>query len=106
VATGAGRPGPPWLPRAAALADRVLAGGSSVRRRLAVIGDGRSAPDVRVEQLGWAAFGIRPALRSARRRLSRPDGRRCRRWRSARLVPGTPGSPTIVATLTLQRLHK
>jgi len=51
-------PGPPWLPRAAALADRVLGDGSSVRRRLTVLGDGRSAPDVRVEQLGWAAFGV------------------------------------------------
>jgi tight adherence protein C len=40
------------------LADRVLGGGESVRRRLAVLGDGRTVLDVRVEQLAYGAVGL------------------------------------------------
>jgi tight adherence protein C len=49
---------PGWRVRAGGLLDRVLGGGASVRRRLAVLGDGRSVPDVRVEQVGWGALGL------------------------------------------------
>ena len=44
--------------RFAAVADRVLGGGESVRRRLAVLADGRTVTDVRVEQLAYGAAGL------------------------------------------------
>jgi tight adherence protein C len=44
--------------RLADVVDRVLGGGSSVRRRLAVLGDGRTVADVRVEQLAAGAAGL------------------------------------------------
>jgi tight adherence protein C len=53
-----GAAGPePGTVRLAAMADRVFGGGGSVRRRLAVLGDGRSVADVRVEQLAYGAGG-------------------------------------------------
>jgi tight adherence protein C len=47
-------PAPVW---AAGVVDRVVGGGESVRRRLAVLGDGRSVLDVRVEQVRAAVVG-------------------------------------------------
>jgi tight adherence protein C len=44
--------------RAAELADRVLGGGESVRRRLAVLADGRTVHDIRVEQLAYGTVGL------------------------------------------------
>jgi tight adherence protein C len=46
------------LARSAELADRMLGGGESVRRRLAVLPDGRTVHDVRVEQLAYGTAGL------------------------------------------------
>ena len=52
-------PGPrPLVRRAARALDRLLGGASSVRRRLGVLGDGRTVLDVRVEQLAWGTLGL------------------------------------------------
>ncbi|HEV7655440.1 MAG TPA: type II secretion system F family protein [Mycobacteriales bacterium] len=52
-------PRPPTrLAALAGTADRLLGGGESVRRRLAVLGDDRPVRDVRVEQLGYGTAGL------------------------------------------------
>jgi tight adherence protein C len=50
--------GDPWCARAVRIADRMLGGGGSVRRRLAVLPDGRTLRDFRAEQLAYGAFGL------------------------------------------------
>ena len=54
---GAGGDVLPAPVRVAAVVDRVLGGGESVRRRLAALGDPRSVLDVRVEQVRAAVAG-------------------------------------------------
>jgi tight adherence protein C len=53
-----GTVGRPVLVRLVAVADRVLGGGESVRHRLALLSDGRTVADVRVEQLAYGTGGL------------------------------------------------
>lgn len=58
-AAGSGSAGrPAWVRRVAGVVDRVLGGGEPVRRRLAVLADGRTVTDVRVEQVAYGAAGL------------------------------------------------